>query len=619
MKAFKRACAAVCALTILLACVFAVGCSIRDKAYEVKFITGEHVAVYAYESENYASDPALTSVAYSRNGSTGKLVKDGSGQVDFLLAFDAGYALDSISVTNGYNDLLGPTQTGQADVYRITGITADLRVTVTAKHALNLPRFGSQTDNDGAIAFTWKQNDSVARVDVAVAAEGVNDTSTVSSGSFTYRLAQNKLYNFTFTPYDADGSAGEAVACTRLYAPDLPQVARVEIDTEDGVFPDCDRIDAPEGCVGVSITNADYVKSAVRVYGKDGQLNYDSSTVDSSDSYGAKIKARGNTSALGEKKPYKIKLGKKSDLLAGLVENRGDKSYADKNWVLLNSAYSLNTTIGWSVSQTLRMDYTPSYAYVAVFVNGDYRGMYLLAENVKEGNGSGDKQSRCAVDEDGFIVEMDAYWWKEDMYFTTPFTEVNSMKYTFKYPDTDDITEQSPQYLYIKRYITDFEQALRKRNDSYLDYVDVDTFAKWLLAHDLLGTLDCGGANIYFTKKDSANSKLRMSVLWDFDSIMRVENTQRATILSLDGVYFATLVKKDSFVTAYKNALNEYGDSIVGDLNATFNSIGSAQYDALLNAERKRWHAQCDGADVQKSAAIAWFTSRVSWLESSFK
>lgn len=44
----------------------------------------------------------------------------------------------------------------------------------------------------------------------------------------------------------------------------------------------------------------------------------------------------------------------------------------------------------------------------------------------------------------------------------------------------------------------------------------VYTFAKWLLAHDILGTWDSCG--VYLTKKNSTDSLLKMGLLWDFDS-----------------------------------------------------------------------------------------------------
>lgn len=620
MNNLKKILAFACALTLLSVSILSVGCS-NDQdgsSYAITFVSDGNVKVYVYETQNYDVEPVLTNTAYARDGETGELVGNGEGQVNFKLVFDEGYSLDEISVSQGYKDLKYPSEAGQADVYRITEITNDITVSIKSKREIYLPQFGSSTAKNGAIEFSWQKNESVAKVDVSIKAAGLDEAATVLSGqSFSYELQPDKLYSFAFTPYDADGTAGKVVNCTRFFSLEAAEISvpRVEIVTQDNVFPDCDTILPPQGSFGIGITNAFYVQSVVNLYDKDGALLYASGNAD--DYSGAKVKARGNTSAQGEKKPYKIKLNKKYDLLNGLIEGRTDKSYADKNWILLATANTFNTAIGWSVSESLEMDFTPSYAYVSVFVNGDYRGMYILTESVKEGNGSGDSQSRVPVDEDGFIIELDAYWWNEDLYFETSYTKGNGMKWTFKYPDTDDINEQSTQYLYIRQYIIDFESALLADDESYLNYIDADSVAKWIFGRDLLGTYSEYGSNIYMTKKDGSNdTKLRMGVMWDFDGIMHIGATEACVDT---GAYAPKLMQKESFVSVYKTVIDEYAARIADDLTANLNGINSNVFDELLRAESKRWNVNRSSADEQKAAAISWISTRIDWLRSNFK
>ncbi len=81
----------------------------------------------------------------------------------------------------------------------------------------------------------------------------------------------------------------------------------VVVDTTNGEEPTAERINPPEGCLGVGITNATKVAGRVRIYYPD---NVKSPVFDSGeyvkDASGMTFKLRGNTSALDAKKPFKI-------------------------------------------------------------------------------------------------------------------------------------------------------------------------------------------------------------------------------------------------------------------------------------------------------------------------
>ena len=72
----------------------------------------------------------------------------------------------------------------------------------------------------------------------------------------------------------------------------------------------------------------------------------------------------------------------------------------------------LNTLVGLKVNELIEMQWTPQYCFVNLMINGDYRGIYILTESVKR-----DIDCRLNVDKTGYIIEYDAYWWNEDVYF----------------------------------------------------------------------------------------------------------------------------------------------------------------------------------------------------------
>ena len=106
--------------------------------YKVTFECDENVKVYVYKTQDMSEDGAggdTSNVAYSRTGGTGELTKDG-GQVNFIVVAEDGYEV-SVVITPGKGEGYKNIKKGLADTdyengYRITQITADLTVVVTA-------------------------------------------------------------------------------------------------------------------------------------------------------------------------------------------------------------------------------------------------------------------------------------------------------------------------------------------------------------------------------------------------------------------------------------------------------------------------------------------------------
>ena len=100
------------------------------------------------------------------------------------------------------------------------------------------------------------------------------------------------------------------------------------IETVDSEEPTCEYVSAPSGCMGMTIRNATKVPGRITMYQRIEGLDsvvYDSGDYEK-DVSGMTIKIRGNTSAYADKKPYKIKLQKKKDMLM-----RGDEAkFKDK-------------------------------------------------------------------------------------------------------------------------------------------------------------------------------------------------------------------------------------------------------------------------------------------------
>lgn len=89
------------------------------------------------------------------------------------------------------------------------------------------------------------------------------------------------------------------------------------------------------------------------------------------------IKGRGNTTFDHPKKPYQIKFPKKKSMLG---------MGTAKKWVLLADYWDislLRNRITLDLAKAAGMRYTPASAHVDLYLNGRYRGLYLMTEKIE--------------------------------------------------------------------------------------------------------------------------------------------------------------------------------------------------------------------------------------------
>lgn len=292
-----------------------------------------------------------------------------------------------------------------------------------------------------------------------------------------------------------------AIVCQPWYAmatndeqikhwPDLPLL---NIVTKDSVEMQNNIISAPEGCIGTTTDNEYVGASMIMTFKGDTLLNTGNYVPDES---GMRIRIRGNsTGANNVQHPYKLKLTKKADLISPQNPIAPDKEWVLLNAIAWNPSFSTNcssilTWVGGSIGRILQMDFVPRTNFVNVVINGKYEGLYTLIENVKRSS------NRIDIHKSGFILENDIFWWNSELTFQTKYLP-SFMGYTFKYPDDDEITDE--QFHAIEQYINDFEKALYENGDINR-FIDLTSFARWILSHDILGSFDAGGTNMFISK-----------------------------------------------------------------------------------------------------------------------
>ena len=236
---------------------------------------------------------------------------------------------------------------------------------------------------------------------------------------------------------------------------------------------------------------------------------------------GTEIRGRGNASWNFEKKPYRLKFDKKQSPLGApasakkwtLISNHGDKTL-------------MRNILAFEVSRRVGQPYTPFCHPVDLIINGEYRGCYQFCDQVEADD------DRVPV-EDGYLIEIDAYAWDEEVMFAS----ASGIPVTIKHPDEEDITDQ--QRKFIDDFFNKFESAalasnFTDPNNGYRKYLDLDSFLRNFIVGEFCANTDAFWS--VYMYKDDADGKLHTGPTWDND--LSFDNDYRThPITSADYLY----------------------------------------------------------------------------------
>ena len=230
----------------------------------------------------------------------------------------------------------------------------------------------------------------------------------------------------------------------------------------------------------------------------------------------AKVRGRGNTTWTMKKKPFRFKFDKKQSPF-GLAKG--------KSWVLLANFLSdaqLNNAIAMRTAQLVGASHANHMIPVELYINGSYRGLYNLSEQV------GLASNSVAVDDESkaALLEWDTYDGdpKRDSTYKLPVD--------LKAPELDDYVKA-----YGKEAAARYEQTLNSEvqkltravlSERTAEMVDVPSLAAFYYVFDLTGNLELRhpkSVNVWRADIFDPQSKWVFGPVWDFDWAYGYEHT----------------------------------------------------------------------------------------------
>lgn len=325
------------------------------------------------------------------------------------------------------------------------------------------------------------------------------------------------------------------------------------------------------------------------------------------------IKGHGNTTWGQPKKPYRLKLDSKASLM-GLPSN--------KNWILLanyRDRTMLRNDVALHLGQQTNLAWTPKSAFVEVILNGQYQGLYQLAEQVRIDTNRVNINSMSPTDTSGsaltggYLIERDQ---KYDPLTESGFYTSRNLPFSLKDPDPPT----SEQLGYISSYVQQTEDAvlstpLDDPTNGYRNFIDVPSFVEWYLVEEYVRNGDVWNSSAYMYKP--RDGKLFMGPLWDFDlsqgRAAADSSVPTGWYARTKSPWFARLFKDPAFKAAFDQRWREMRPAIAA-LPAYVDGEAS-RISAAEAVDKARWGYTDDFA-TDVTGLKQWLTTRADWIDS---
>lgn len=279
---------------------------------------------------------------------------------------------------------------------------------------------------------------------------------------------------------------------------------------------------------------------------------------DSFNNVSAKIRGRGNTTWEYDKKPYRLKFNGEVDFLG---------MGAAKDFILLANHSDLSLSRNY-LAQSLAslfdgISQTSEVRFVELYLNGEYRGVYLVCEQIEFDKNRIEVTENDTLDT-SYLIEMDGH-------VSGDFT-IGNDHYTVKVPQKDEVDSFDEQKAFIDAYL---RQALSaSRSDDYslvCEMIDVRSFAEAYIIYELFNCVDAGYSSFNLYKE--AGGKLYCGPVWDFDRSLGIVGHHKeakpytALWARQENDWFEALLNHEEFYTLVASILHEREGEIRQKLN----------------------------------------------------
>lgn len=385
------------------------------------------------------------------------------------------------------------------------------------------------------------------------------------SGSDNNRYHQHLEAAVPSGPCTCDGSE----LCTHLPI--------IRIDT-DGQYIPGEIIFAENGETVLGYTTADdgSPEIAVTIETIEGEGQWHHASDEATYSSTALFRIRGNSSRNFPKKNYRIKLvtdetGLKSNSLPLLGMG------AENDWALHGPFLdkTLMRNYMWMNISAEIMGYAPNVRFCEVILNGEYQGVYVLMETIKEDEyrvdlsdyepGSAATSYILLMDaaDEGVLIE-NYTWYTQQL----EFNEVARTGIQVIYPQEEYLSEDVVSF--IQRDVSRLERGLYSSDMvigkyGYSAEIDVGSFVDYYILQEFLANNDAFSRSTYFYR--DVRGKLTLGPVWDYNNVLNnyFYDFSHSGFLLANRSWYGRMMTDETFVRRVIARYRELREGVLSD------------------------------------------------------
>ena len=354
---------------------------------------------------------------------------------------------------------------------------------------------------------------------------------------------------------------------------------------------------------------------------------------------GVNIRARGNSTFGAPKKPFRLKFDKKQEML-GL---NGGRAY--KSWVLMADYYdgSMLRTFGTFKFAKALMEnvyYSSDCTHVEVYLNGEYRGVYLLCEQTQINRGRVDipemEEGDTSVEQGYLMIGVGGQVDEPELITVRPEIHITDRNGETRYYGGINFTLSGGTYTQAQKdYVANYVSAVfkvvakavydheyydlardgtmtRKRSfawaktdeEKQIETVsavfNIESAVSMCILDEICKNLDAMAFNMYVDLSPEGDGVLTLAAPWDFDFSMA--NTHYSTTHSYSGFYATNFSESEGVrvnawyvllgrIPWFEDMIREHWQENYTELKAVVAEMVSVNYayDEAFNRDWERW------------------------------
>jgi hypothetical protein len=291
--------------------------------------------------------------------------------------------------------------------------------------------------------------------------------------------------------------------------------------------------------------------------------------------------------------------------------------------------------------------FVPGCTWVNLYINGDYRGLYMVTEQIEVANDRVEVDDSGSSPDKGYLVEFDTRGQSETgaveglTYFYIPGFYDTNINLPREWVIKSNVTSRA-ENKFIKDYFVKCHKAIMSGKRANIDaLVDIPSLIDMFIIEELTKDVDVGAASNFWQK--DKGGKLYFTAPWDFDLSIGndelVDNGDyRYIYVGKSGIlglthheWYIKLYSCQWFLDLVKLRWSELSNTVIVDLIKEVEEKSKDLMPSLMSnyalwtpvpkkIGREPIHVYTlNGAKAHTDFLINWLNNRKNWLDEHWK